>query len=79
MNEVDILRGRIDEMARELETFKRNRFANLSSEEIEHLKNYLFDRTAATLASGATVKYLILTQNGIRRAIPYYNKFSPLS
>jgi predicted nuclease with TOPRIM domain len=79
MNEVDLLRGKIDEMSRELEAFKRNRFADLSSEEIEKLKNYLFDRTAATLASGAVVKYLILTQNGIRRAIPYYNKFSPIA
>jgi len=78
MNEVDILRGRIDEMARELETFKRNRFADLSSEEVEKMKGYIFDRTAATLASGAAVKYLITTINGVRRAMPFYDKFQSI-
>ena len=72
------LQSRIDKLEKELAEYKRNRFYALSSEEVEKLKAYIFDRTAATLASGAVVKYMIVTYNGVRRAIPYYNKFQAL-
>lgn len=72
------LEERVKQLEREVETLKRERLSNLSSTEVEKIKGAIFDRTAATLASGAAVKYLITTVNGVRRAIPYYNKFQPL-
>jgi uridylate kinase len=78
MNELQLLRRKIEELETQIHEFKRNRFRNLSSQEVEQMKNYLFDRTAATLASGASVRYVIMSINGVRKAIPTYNKFQPL-
>lgn len=68
---------RIEKLERELAEMKRNRFYGLTSQEKESLKSSLFERTAATLASGASLsRYIIITVDGVRRAIPTYNKFT---
>lgn len=72
------LKQEVENLKREIEELKINKFNSLSLDDIENIKNALFDRQAVTLASGATLKYEIVTIRGKRRAIPTYNKFTPL-
>lgn len=68
----------IDMLKREIAELKRNRFSSMSMNDIENIKNALFDRQAATLASGAKLNYEIVTVRGKRRAVPTYDRFTPI-
>ena len=70
------LYNEVQNLKREIEDLKRNRLGDLSANDVENLKKYLINRTASTLASGATVRYLVLTINGERGAVPFYDKFT---
>lgn len=73
------LEEQIAELKRDLEAFKAARLEGLTVREVETLKDTIFERTAATLASGASLsQYVILTLNGKRVAIPSYDKFNPI-
>jgi hypothetical protein len=75
---MDELLRKVDDLKREVAEMKRNRLYNLSMAEVETIKNALFERTAATLASGASAKYVIVSINGVRKAIPMYDKFTSI-
>jgi len=80
MSEFTELKDEVEELKRELAEFKRARFQDLSANETEDLKGVIFERTAATLASGASLsRYAIVSLNGERGAIAMYNKFTPLA
>ena len=69
----------LDKLKKDVEELKRNRFYKLSTTEDSILKEVLFERTAATLASGASLsRYAITTINGKRGAVPVYDKFTAL-
>jgi hypothetical protein len=72
---------RIADLEREIRDLKANRLRTLTSNEIETLRGYLFEREAsATLPSGAVVRrHLIMNVNGYRYAIPGYDRFTPLA
>lgn len=72
------LKEDVQSLRNELEELKRNRFTDMSANDIENIKNTLFDRQAATLASGAVLNYEIVTVRGKRRVIPTYDRFTPL-
>lgn len=73
------LKEDFEQLKKEVEELRRNRLRDLTLEEEDIIKGAVFQRTAATLASGASLhQYVILTLNGQRVAIPTYNKFSPL-
>lgn len=72
------LQKEVQDLRRELEDLKKNRFQNMSMNDIESIKNVLFDRQAATLASGAVLNYEIVTIRGKRRVVPTYDRFTPL-
>jgi hypothetical protein len=68
----------VKNMRKELDELKRNRFSGLSANDVENMKNSLFDRQAATLASGAVLNYEVITVRGKRRVIPTYDRFVPI-
>lgn len=68
----------IEMLKREIAELKRSRFSNMSTGDIENIKNALFDRQAATLASGAVLNYEVITVRGKRRVVPTYDRFTPL-
>jgi hypothetical protein len=68
----------VKNMRKELDELKRNKFGNLSAVDVESIKNALFDRQAATLASGAVLNYEVITIRGKRRVIPTYDRFVPV-
>lgn len=74
MNELQELKDRVERIERELQDIKRDRFSNLSSNEVERLKGYIIERTASNV-SGSVNGALIITVNGERRAIPTYPNF----
>lgn len=68
----------IEMLKREIAELKRNKFSSMSMNDIENIKNALFDRQAATLASGAVLNYEIVTVRGRRRVVPTYDRFTPI-
>lgn len=68
----------IDMLKQEIAELKRSKFSNMSTADIENIKNALFDRQAATLASGAVLNYEVITIRGKRRVVPTYDRFTPL-
>lgn len=76
MNESENLKAKIDNLERELQQLQRDRFANLSTNDVERLKGYIFERSALN-TSGSATGALIVSYNGERRAIPTYSNFPP--
>ena len=77
--EVVTLKETVDELKNNLAEFKRNRLIDLTTNEVEIIRESIFDRTAATLASGASLdRYGIISLNGKRGAVPFYDKFTPM-
>lgn len=71
------LKEQVDRLENALRELKQDRFNNLSSNEVESLKNYIIERTATGI-SGAVSRYWVTTINGKRGAIPVYDNFVAL-